>query len=128
MNTANKNNKVMMIIIIIIIIMIIRIMTHLQAVPIVARAKRVVVNLTHARHVSCQKAHRSHKTECRRRAADTHDENLFKQPPQPEDCPICSLLLPSMRTGTRSRYQSCCGIRICSGCIRAGASHCHHGG
>ena len=41
----------------------------------------------------CQKAHRSqHKKECRERAAELHDESLFKQPPLPEDCPICFLL------------------------------------
>ena len=31
----------------------------------------------------CQKAHRpQHKKECRKRAAELHDEALFKQPPQ----------------------------------------------
>ena len=68
-------------------------------------------------NISCQKAHRSqHKKECMRHA---HDEKLFKQPPQPEDCPICFLLLPSINTGRR--YNSCCGKVICSGCIHAGA-------
>ena len=63
----------------------------------------------------CQKAHRSrHKKECRKRAAEIHDEILFKQPP-PEDCPICFLPIPSLRTG--KRYKSCCGKFICSGCI-----------
>ena len=68
----------------------------------------------------CQKAHRpQHKKECRKRAAELHDEALFKQPPLPEDCPICFMRMPSMVTG--KRYQSCCGKVICSGCIRAGA-------
>ena len=51
------------------------------------------------------------------RAAELHDERLFKQPPPKEDCPICMLLLPSLNTGIR--YQSCCGKTICSGCIHA---------
>jgi len=45
------------------------------------------------------------------------DEELFKQPPPLEDCPICFLLLPVIGTGRK--YQSCCGKRICSGCAHA---------
>ena len=72
----------------------------------------------------CQKAHRpQHKKECRKRAAELHDEALFKQPPQLEDCQICLLRLPSLHTGYR--YQSCCGKTICSGCIHAGATTGH---
>ena len=66
----------------------------------------------------CQIAHRSqHKKECKKRAAELHDEKLFKQPPPEEDCPICKLRLPSLVSGYR--YQSCCGKVICSGCIYA---------
>jgi len=66
----------------------------------------------------CQKAHRpQHKKECRKRAAELHDEALFKQPPPEEECPICFLTLPSLETG--KRYNTCCGKRICSGCIHA---------
>ena len=66
----------------------------------------------------CQIAHRSqHKKACKKRAAELHDEKLFKQPPPAEDCPICMLLLPSLVTG--SKYSACCGKRICSGCIYA---------
>ena len=66
----------------------------------------------------CQKAHRSqHKKECRLRAAELHDEALFKQPPPEEDCPICFLRLPTLGTG--NRYNACCGKLICSGCIFA---------
>ena len=66
----------------------------------------------------CQKAHRpQHKKECRKRAAELHDEALFKQPPQAEDCPICYLTLPSLEKGRR--YQACCGKIVCSGCIFA---------
>ena len=66
----------------------------------------------------CQIAHRSkHKKACRKRAAELHDENLFKQPPPKEDCPICLLRLPELVSG--SVYKSCCGKFICCGCRRA---------
>ena len=83
-------------------------------------------------NAACKKKHRSkHKVACEkriaelqeeelergRRAAELHDEKLFKQPPPNEDCPICMLLLPSLDTG--KRYRSCCGKIICSGCIHA---------
>ena len=45
------------------------------------------------------------------------DEELFKQPPPNEDCPICFLRMPSMWSGYK--YMSCCGKLICSGCIYA---------
>ena len=68
--------------------------------------------------VDCQRTHRpQHKRECQKRAAEVFDEALFKQPPLGEDCPICFLPLPFMSTG--SKYRSCCGKLICSGCIRA---------
>ena len=67
---------------------------------------------------ACQHAHRpQHKKECKIRAAELHDEALFKQPPLPEDCPICFLRMPSLHSGRR--YQACCGKIICSGCIFA---------
>ena len=67
----------------------------------------------------CQIAHRpQHKKECRKRAAELLDIELFKQPPNPNgDCPICFLRMPLMNSG--SRYQSCCGKVICSGYFHA---------
>ena len=66
----------------------------------------------------CQIAHRlQHKKECRKRVAELNDERLFKQPSPDEDCPICFILLPTLRTGYR--YMSCCGKTICSGCMHA---------
>ena len=63
----------------------------------------------------CQIAHRpQHKKECKRRAAELHDEKLFKQPPPADDCPICFLRLPALGTGYG--FQICCGKSICSGC------------
>ena len=46
-----------------------------------------------------------------------HKEALFNQPPPNDDCPICLSTLPSLMTG--SKYQTCCGKVICSGCIHA---------
>ena len=69
----------------------------------------------------CQIAHRpQHKKECKKRAAELHDEKLFKQPSPPEDCPICMMLLPSL-VPTGKKYQTCCGKTICSGCFHANA-------
>ena len=66
----------------------------------------------------CQIAHRpKHKKACRKRATEIHDEELFKPPPPPADCPICMLPLPSLDTGFK--YKVCCGKSICSGCIHA---------
>ena len=47
------------------------------------------------------------------------DEELFKQPPRKEDCPICMLLLPTLETGRI--YYGCCGKVICAGCVCADA-------
>ena len=83
-------------------------------------------------NASCKKKHRSkHKTDCtkrvaelheeqlerERRAAELHDRELFKPPPPIKDCDICMLPLPSIHTG--SKWKSCCGKVICSGCIHA---------
>ena len=63
----------------------------------------------------CQLAHRpQHKKECKKRAAELHDEKLFKQPPKLEPCPICCIDMPTMDTGRK--YQTCCGNYICMGC------------
>ena len=76
-------------------------------------------------NAACKKRHRSkHKAECEKivkRAAEIqaelHDEKLFKQPPPPEDCPICMLTLPPLQSA--SMYMACCGKLLCSGCIHA---------
>ena len=75
-------------------------------------------------NASCKKKHQpKHKKKCEKRAAEIqavlHDSDiqLFKQPPQNEDCPICFLPLPSLATG--SKYKACCGKDICSGCTHA---------
>ncbi len=65
--------------------------------------------------VQCQREHRSkHKRACRKRAAELHDEILFKQPEGSHmgDCPICILPLPL----GQNRVMGCCSNLICSGC------------
>ena len=65
----------------------------------------------------CQIAHRpQHKKECKKRAAELRDEKLFKQPPPPEECPICMLPPPLIVNYTGMAFFSCCGKRICNGC------------
>ena len=64
----------------------------------------------------CQIAHRpQHKRECKRRAAELHDEELFKVHPPNEDCPICFLPVP-LDPG-ENIFDICCGKSICKGCL-----------
>ena len=66
----------------------------------------------------CQVAHRpQHKKECKKRAKELHDEKLFNSSHHNGDCPICFVPLPTLKSG--SRYMSCCGKIICSGCSYA---------
>ena len=66
--------------------------------------------------VACQKAHRPlHKKACKKRAAELHDEQLFKDI-ELDDCPLCFLPMPY---GDQTTFMSCCGKRICDGCIYA---------
>ncbi len=67
--------------------------------------------------VKCQKEHRSkHKKACKKRAAELHDEILFKQPESNHygDCPICCL--PMANDPSKSIYYLCCSMRVCIGC------------
>ena len=64
----------------------------------------------------CQIAHRpQHKRDCKKRAAELYDKQLFKEPPPREECPICMLPLPL----DGSTFHPCCGKLICDGCIYA---------
>jgi hypothetical protein len=94
-------------------------------------------------NANCQKNHwPTHKKQCKLRAAELHDEALFKDPPPKEDCPICFLPLPSTIISCISlpdatilsvpifdfanandglstamvKYYYCCGKSICRGC------------
>jgi len=78
-------------------------------------------------NAACKKKHRhKHKKECEEycrlaaeRAAELHDEELFKQPPlEHGDCPICFLRMPTLGS-TGYKYHACCGKQICSGCCYA---------
>ena len=69
-------------------------------------------------NAACKKKHRSkHKKACERRVAELHDEELFKEHPPSEECPICFLPLPL--DNSQTTFNPCCGKRICSGCIYA---------
>jgi len=81
----------------------------------------------------CKKVHKKkHKKDCDeyvrlaaekhdeelKLAAELHDEELFKDPPpQYEDCPICFLRIPTLKSGRI--YMTCCGKLICGGCFHA---------
>ena len=66
----------------------------------------------------CQVAHRpQHKKACKKRAAELFDEELFKDHPDSEECPICMLRLPIDRS--HSELQVCCGNLLCMGCLHA---------
>lgn len=70
--------------------------------------------------VNCQKEHRpQHKRACKKRAAELHDEFLFKQPESSNlgDCPICLLPIP-IATASSTIY-SCCSKVVCNGCKHA---------
>ena len=67
--------------------------------------------------IKCQKEHRpKHKRECKKRAAELHDEPLFKQPGSSHlgDCPICFVPLPL--DIKKSTMEPCCSKLICEGC------------
>jgi len=96
-------------------------------------------------NAACQRKHWSkHKKECKLRAAELHDEALFKDPPAKEDCPICFLPMPArliycitlppatissvpiydfakanemLAKEDTEKYYSCCGKSICRGCL-----------
>ena len=68
----------------------------------------------------CQKDHRSkHEEECRKRAAELHEDILFKQPESNHfgDCPICCVPLPN--DPSKSNLYACCSKQICKGCSHA---------
>ena len=70
-------------------------------------------------NAACKKKHRkTHKKKCEIRAAELHEEALFKEPPlPPEECPICFLPMPLDVEYTT--FKLCCGLVIYNGCIYA---------
>jgi len=68
-------------------------------------------------NAACKKKHRSkHKKACEKRVAELRDEQLFKDPPPNEECPIC--FLPLQRAN-KTTFETCCGKIICDGCVYA---------
>jgi hypothetical protein len=68
----------------------------------------------------CQNNHRpQHDEECKKRAAEIRDRDLFTQPDESHlgDCPICCL--PLSICTSESSYMSCCSKSICLGCAHA---------
>ena len=64
----------------------------------------------------CQVSHwPRHKETCKKRAAELFDKELFKDPPEREECPICMLPLP-FDEKSMVLFQ-CCGTFICKGCV-----------
>ena len=96
-------------------------------------------------NADCQRNHwPKHKSVCKRRAAEIHDEALFKGPPSKEDCPICFLPMSSnsiccvslppatiysvpiydlsiatkqLEIQAMKHYYPCCGKSICGRCV-----------
>ena len=69
-------------------------------------------------NASCKKKHRpKHTKKCEKRAAELYDEKLFREPPSPEECPICMLPLP--HDPGLAAFESCCGKLICNGCTHS---------
>jgi hypothetical protein len=71
----------------------------------------------------CQQEHSpKHEEACKKRAADIHDDLLFRQPESSHlgDCPICLLPLPI--DPTKSTLMSCCSKSVCNGCNYANQS------
>ena len=75
-------------------------------------------NLDDREKVDTSNSEHINTNEIEGRTGSNSDIELFKQPPPPEDCPICFIRLPTLRS-TGSRYQECCGKVICSGCVYA---------
>eukprot|EP00986_Skeletonema_menzelii_P013568 scaffold8039_cov102-Skeletonema_menzelii.AAC.1 len=78
--------------------------------------------------VKCQRDHRpKHKKACKKRAAEIHDELLFKQPQSSHrgDCPICCL--PLSIDPKKSTLMACCSKHICGGCNYANRKREHEG-
>eukprot|EP00984_Skeletonema_dohrnii_P030928 scaffold22810_cov103-Skeletonema_dohrnii-CCMP3373.AAC.2 len=70
--------------------------------------------------VACQRDHISkHLRDCKKRAAELRDEQLFKQPESTYlgDCPIC--MMPLQLDLSKSTLQTCCSKVICNGCAHA---------
>ena len=65
----------------------------------------------------CQVSHwPQHKEACKKHA-ELFEKELFKDPPEREECPIC--MLPYSFDTDCSSICGCCGTSICNGCLHA---------
>ena len=57
------------------------------------------------------------------------DDELFREPPPKEDCPICMLPMPYANgvCGINMIYHPCCGKIVCKGCILAASQEMKKG-
>ena len=88
------------------------------------KLKNCACNLVKYCSVDCQKNHRpQHKRACRKRLAELHDDDLFKQPDSSHfgECSICCL--PLSLDPEKSTLMGCCCKLICNGCERANTKH-----
>jgi hypothetical protein len=79
--------------------------------------KKCACNLVKYCSIDCQKNHRpQHKKMCKKRLAELHDDDLFKQPDSSYlgECSICCLSLPL--DPKNSTMMGCCCKIICDGC------------
>ncbi len=68
----------------------------------------------------CKENHREqHDEECKKKEAELHDKNLFRQPDGSHhgECPICFLQMPF--DPKKYAFHSCCSKMICGGCVVA---------
>jgi hypothetical protein len=75
----------------------------------------------------CKQGHREqHEEECKKRAQEIHDGDVFTQPDGTHlgECPLCFLPMPL--DTEKSTFKSCCSELICNGCVYA--HHVKHGG
>jgi tetratricopeptide (TPR) repeat protein len=79
--------------------------------------------------VECQENHRDqHDEECKKRAAELRDRDLFTPPDSSSygECPICCLPLPIDHD--KSMLMTCCSKKICLGCDYANQKREYEGG
>ena len=62
---------------------------------------------------------RDYKMPCKKRSAELFDEELFKDAPEREECPICMLPLPF--DDDQRAFNECCGKLLCQGTMQQNA-------
>jgi tetratricopeptide (TPR) repeat protein len=78
----------------------------------------------------CREEHREqHNEECKKRAKESQDNSLFRQPDGSHrgECPLCFLPMPL--DPRKSTFNSCCSKHICDGCeyahhVKSGSQTC----